>query len=362
VEPQIKEKLEKQEKQEAGKKKADEEMERPSWIPWVKISAIGGVHMVCSFFSIAFFVRFLTETQGVFLIWSALAGLGFFTTLILLTFFAQSVKALAPFVVLGALAPLGAFTNHLIPSPPIPLLVGIGILLLLVITGATRSNRILHNSLQIRFFPVAKPLMTRAVTGILIVISIVVYLTYFEWGSLDENTARRLSDEIVNSTDPVLKLWFTGVSVNQTTDEFLQAIAESQLRSTKPNLSNIGEGDEESFHTLPEPEKKKLVIERADKFKSTLEQATGPVAEGETVKTTVYRSAKKYIDDIAERANIVPYIGVAVALIVFTTLRSVSVLFHWIIELFAYAIFRLLIALGFAGIAVSRTQKEEIVI
>jgi len=305
-----------------------------------------------------YLTKFLDTSEIQMLVWSAIAGAGFFAAVILQLFLIRRLHTLLGIALIESIAPLVLFIPVITDPASRLLLVSVGVFFLLLAAGLHRGRAVMTNSVRIKFFLIVRPMLPKAFTGFFIFISIVVYLSYFQWSTFNENVARRLSDELVNAANPALQVWVPGISVAGTLDEFLYSVAESQLKQERGSPLEL----ESTFHQLPVPEQAKVIAAAREQLKTVVAQAIGPVQGDESVKDIVFRALKEYTEDIRTRTDLTPFIGVGVVLLVFTTLKSLSFVMRWVIELLGLILYKVLMAVGFARITRIDAKRETIVL
>lgn len=347
-----------------------EEEKRKHILRVVKIVILGGAMTAASALAGFFFVKFLERLEGSDLLISAICAGVFVILLILSAFFMKSITARIFWMALAALVPplatlvlrgIGeeAFRENL----PIALAGG-GLFLLFIMMGMERSAATLKNSIEVKFFTTAKSLAPKAITGILILFSALFYLSYFRWGTFNEELLKRGSDNLLLSAEPLAQAWFGDktVGVESSVDEVLRKIAEGQVASQLKDLAAEGEDRVPLSELIEGAGKEKLIAQFEAELKRTLEEVAGPVGDEEKTKDVLYRIGKKYITDTLFKFGMTPYVGIALTILVFFVMKSLSFGVGWALEIAAFMVYKVLMAMHFARMIHTDVKREEIVL
>jgi hypothetical protein len=327
-----------------------------------KIALVGVLGAILSFCSAYFANRFL-ETGDYGFIWSSLLWSGlFFSVCVLAVFFIKSQRALKSIAFVWGLIPVAFLFPRLITaSPSYPLIAALVIYAFMLAAGVRRGASILSNSVRIKFFEVAKSALPKAVTGFLILVSVLFYLNYFEWGKFNEQLGRTLVDQSLVLGEPALKVWLPAVSFADTVQEFFGSLAESQLRNATPDIITRSLSEYQgTFADLPPAQKAMLVSGLANEMRGSLEKFTGPLAPDASMSDAVYQGLRGYIERLP--AEMQAWGGILAALLVFAALKGLAFLFYWLIEGFTFIIFKLLLVTNFAHIATEMRAREFIIL
>jgi hypothetical protein len=193
-------------------------------------------------------------------------------------------------LLVASLAPLILFRDHLYPDPSYLLGGGALVAFLVLSAAVTRGRQSLENSLKIRFFQVAKTVTPKAITGILIMVSILFYLNYFSWGKFNDTLGRTFITQLLVGAEPAIRLWFPGVSFNQTVGDFLKAIAAREVERVKLPLVTRSETNFQlDVSQLPPAERERLETRVAGELQKSLEAIVGPLDPKESLTDGVYR-------------------------------------------------------------------------
>lgn len=327
-----------------------------------KITLVGVVGAILGFCGAYFANRFL-ETGDYGFIWFSVLWSGlFFSVCVLSVFFIKSPRALKSIAFAWGLVPVAFLFPHLFSvNPSYPLIAALLVYAFALAAGVRHGSGILSNSVHIKFFEVAKSTLPKVVTGFLILLSVLVYLNYFEWGKFNERLGRALVSQSLVAGEPALKVWLPAVSFTDTVREFFSSIAESQLRNATPDIVTRSLSEYQGgFAELPSAQKAMLVTALADEMQGSLEKFTGPLDRNAPMSDAVYQGLKGYAGRLP--AEMQAWGGILVALLVFATLKGVAFLFYWLIEGLTFVIFKLLLVTNFAHIATEMRAREFIVL
>lgn len=300
-----------------------------------------------------FFNTFLLTANYRILLLSSILGGGFFIVTVLETLFIKSRFKIGVIMLLNSIVPLAVFYPELYPNPSVILLTGSLLLFVFLIFAVTNALKMLSNSLKIRFFSISKAVLSKAVTGLLIFLSVVLYLQYFGWGRFNDALGRDLVGQTLDSSRPIVGLWFSGVSFSGTVGDFLDGITESQLRKIGPNGAR-------DFQKLSPPEKTEAIRQLSLKLKKELEKVVGPLRTDQPLKEAVYSIGKGYVNNLSPTVQ--SALGVLAALAFFLTVKGIAVLLYWLIGLMAFVVYKFLLIIGFAHISLESRSREFVML
>lgn len=244
--------------------------------------------------------------------------------------------------------------------------------------GLARGRDVTENGIRIKFFLIAKSVLPKVLTGFTILLSVIFYFTYFQWGGLTEAKSHFIMNHLLASANPVVAVIFSGASLDEDIDDFLVKFSESQFDRLSgsllppdllpenlsiPGLTSDGPGDQFSEVLAGRLVKQESVKQMSVALKGSIEGFTGPIASGATVKDVLFQAAKKFIAGLAQNTPwVVPALGVAAAFLFFLTIKSFSFIIAWAVAFLAFMIYKILIAVRFARIEEKQVAKEEIVL
>lgn len=335
----------------------EEEEDRSFW-KVIIIALLGAASVFASFF---LFNKFLIEGSLVRLLGSAVFAVLFFALFILQIFFVKSRVRIGFLTLLQAAAPIFVFYSKIFPEPSFALIAGFAVFFIFLTSAAFRGQKEIANVLKIKFFSITKSILPRAVSGFLIVFSLLLYLTYFVWGGFNENFAQKLVSQTLASGEPIFKLVLTDASFESSTDEFLKKITESQLNKIKVDRSGVSGAEPVlEFWRLPPAEKEKLISETAKELKKKFEKTVGPLNGNVPVNEEVYRIIKEYVDSLSPAAK--SALSVIVAVLFFFFARGVVYFFYWVPGVISFILFKFLLVSGFVYINLESRNREFIML
>ena len=326
-----------------------------------KIALVGVLGAIFSFCGAYYANRFLESGDYGFIGLSALWSGLFFSVCILAVLFVKSPRALWGIAFAWGLVPIAFLFPNVFSEPSLPLIAALLVYAFTLAAGVRHGAALLSNSVRIRFYEIAKNTLPKAVTGFLILVSVLVYLNYFEWGRFNEDLGRALVNQSLAAGEPVLKVWLPAVSFGDTVQEFFESLAESRLRDMKPDIVTRSLSEYQGgFAELPPAEKEMLVQALAGELRASLEAVTGPLAADATMGDAVYQGFRGYVELLP--AEMKAWGGALLALIVFMALKGLAFLFYWLIEGFTFIVFKLLLVTNFAHVATEMRAREFIVL
>ncbi|MCP6719868.1 MAG: hypothetical protein KJI72_00895 [Patescibacteria group bacterium] len=307
-----------------------------------------------------FFNKFLLTADYSRLFFSLLFGGGFLVVMILQIFFIKGRFNMVVVMFLQGITPLIVFYSRIYPSPSLVLIAGSLIFFIFLVFAAVRGQRVLSNSLEIKFFFTARSILPRAVTGLLIFLTIVFYLNYFSWGNFNDELGRVLVGQTLASSQPIVGLVFSDISFNKTVQSFLDVIALNQLRKIPSSMGETEADPAINFQRLPPPEKAEAVRRFSLELKKELEKVVGPLNASAPVTGEVFRITKDYFNGLS--AALKSALSLALALAFFFGVKGIAVLLYWFIELVAFVLFKFLLISGFAHITLENRGREFVML
>lgn len=297
---------------------------------------------------------FFTIAETRYLVGGLVAGFFFLVGLVLEGFFVKNRALLKAIAVFQGVAPLALFTEYLYPVPSLPLIAGAVLAAALLAGGVGHGAHVLKNSMKVSFMAVTRAFLPKLLTGVLLFATVLFYLNYFAWGGFSEALGRKLVDQFLKSSEPVVGLVWSGVRLDQTVGEVLARVAEKQLR----NMPAVG--DEMSFSRLAPELQKRTVQSAAEALRVALAARLGPLAGDEKVTDAAYRIATGYATRVSPGTQTIA--GVFLALALFLSLRGFFSLFLWLVGFVAYLFFKLLVAVGFARVVTESVTREFVIL
>ncbi|MFH0712355.1 MAG: hypothetical protein V2A55_00630 [Candidatus Jorgensenbacteria bacterium] len=335
-------------------KQSEESDEDRSFWKVLILTVLGAGSLFLSFF---LFDKFLLEGNLTRLLGSVVFAFIFLSFFVVQVFFTKSRAKIILLSLIQVIAPILFFLGRLYPSPSTTLIVAIVVFFLFLVAAGARGKRDIANSMTIRFFPVAKGILSRVVAGLLIAFSIQFYLTYFVWGGFNESFSRRLLNETLAASEPMVKIVLAEVSFDDTVDDFFRTIARDQLQKIKVGGENEAAID---FQQLLPAEQEKIIGEVSLVLREQAEKIVGPIGETSKVNAEIFRIIKNYVDGIPPATQSV--FSVIIAVLFFFTAKGIAFLLYWLPELIAFVIFKLSIVTGFAYISLESRSREFIML
>ncbi|MDP3975233.1 MAG: hypothetical protein Q8P88_03040 [Candidatus Jorgensenbacteria bacterium] len=284
--------------------------------------------------------------------------------LVLQALFVKSPMLLRAVVLIETLGPLVFFVPRLFPEPSIILIAAAFLFFFFANMGSLRGLRQAATSIAVHFFETARTVVPKVLTGGLLFMTALIYLTYFSWGTLNVAVGRRFVNQVLSSSDPVLRLYFSRVSVDQTVEEFLHEVVRSQIEGEKNNILGSLVLDEEKgfeeFRNLPVPAREEIITRVTKSFRESLEPIVGLLDGAEPVRDAVYRILEERFSSLSPSQHTTFSIGGLI--LVFFAFKGFLSLFHWLIAVVAFLVFKLLMALGFAKTGLSTQSREFIIL
>jgi hypothetical protein len=326
-----------------------------------KIAVIGILGAAFSFFSVFYTNLFLSSGDTSYLGVAAAWSFVFFIVVLLAACFVKTPAVLRGMAFIWGVIPVGFLLQYLFPDTSWPLVAGFAGFAIFLMGAVGRGAKILENSVKVRFFDVAKETLPRAVTGLLILVSILIYMNAFEWGTFSPVIGRGLVSQALIVSEPALHIWFPEASFKDSVGVFFKTVAEEQLRSVRPNIiDRSAAGFQTSFTDLPVQERTLMIQEVADQYRVGLEKLAGPIDASSPMTEAVYQGLVAYVNKLSGDVKL--WGGVALTVVFFGMLKTIAALLYWLIEGVAFLLFKFLLMTNFAHVAVESRSREFIVL
>ena len=328
-----------------------------------KIFILTALGVVLIFTAISTANLFLTTARGAYFWWSLLANIFFLILSVLQAFFIKSGARMFLITFIESVSTLVIFYKYLYyPKSSLILFSAPLLLFVFLFLAINHGSKILSNNVKIQFIWVARTIIPKAVTGLLLFLVILVYLNYFEWGKFNEKLGKALVNQILIGATPIFRIWAPDYSSSQTTQNFLNDIAENQLSKFKPSFLKGSPFDFEAvdFDKLTEEQKEVLINQTSKELELAFENMlNNSLNSKEPLNQTVYRLINDYFKKLTPQVK--SMFGLITAALLFFFLKGIAILFYWLIEFLSFIIFKFLIAVGFAHIS-SETRGREFVL
>lgn len=310
---------------------------------------------------IFFFLKLLIGAEYGYFGYALAAAALFLVFVILQSFFIKSGSKLFGLLLLESLVPLGFFAKELMSAPSPILIVGSVIAAVLVAMGGLRGSRALSETIKIRFFEIAKIATPKVTTGIVLLLSVVMYVSYFEAGHFNEATAEIVFKRTLALSEPALQIWVPGTSFSNTLERFLSTSAERELgRITSGGPSLAVTDTPLDLSSLTPVAKKKILSEISTQIRLAIERTTGPLNPTAPLGDELYRVASNYFKKFSSVAKFATGIGVSV--LFFFALKGIFAVLYWAAWLVAFLLFKFLLSVNFAHIALQTRSREFVVL
>ncbi len=328
--------------------------------PW-KIVIWGALSIAAGFLFVASFERWILSAQS-FYFWSmVVSAIVFWSFATLQVLFVKGLGKLALITFLECLAPLFAFWPHVYPAPSYVLLGGAGVAFILAFAALRRGRSFSQNSVEIRFFDVAKVFLPRFVAAWLVFLSVLFYLSYFTWGYFSPSLRTAFLSGAVTAAAPALKVWIPEFSLNVSVHDFIQNVAKSQLQAEQFNP--LGTSDKQftvSFSQLSPKQQDELLSSATQSLEQTFAERFGTFDPNENMLQFADNLVTFYFNNFLGRTSWLTPVIVAAA--VFFLFKGIVALFYWLIALVAFIIYKILIVLGFAYTNIESRSREFVLL
>lgn len=219
-----------------------------------------------------------------------------------------------------------------------------GIMLVFSLWGDILGRRELENSLQIRFFRTAKPILKKLTTALALLL-IVLYLPQWHRSSVfvPEETFQGFFDWAANLTSN----FYPNISFNSSFGALTEDLAAAKLA-----------GDP-LFRELQPSTRASVLKETADQVAASLSESLGiDILAEDSVSGVFYDFIVKLLEGWRDRFQDVFLFGWVA--MVFFILRGFGIIFYWVVGFLAFIVYQILLASGFMRIT-GETRTHEII-
>ncbi|RJQ28442.1 hypothetical protein C4571_03665 [Candidatus Parcubacteria bacterium] len=210
--------------------------------------------------------------------------------------------------------------------------------------GEVASRRAMDNSLQVRFLAVARPVLTRLTTGIVLIL-ILLYIPQWNPESifLSENAFQGFFDSAAGGANK----FYPEVMFSGSFKELAESLARLQLAGTSVFLS------------LSPASQEQVVRQTASQIIESVSKNLGvEVSGGESTSKIFYNLIIATLRGFHDRFGQWFLVGWAVA--VFFVARGFGTIFYWAVGLCAFIVYELLLAIDFIRIT-GESRTHEVV-
>ncbi|KKU15649.1 hypothetical protein A3I34_00640 [Candidatus Jorgensenbacteria bacterium RIFCSPLOWO2_02_FULL_45_12] len=325
----------------------------------LKIFILGVLGIGISAISAYALSLFLQSPKFAFLL-AWMCSVAVFASFILLqSVFVKGGWKLTLMIFLQGLSPAAVFYRYIYPDVSWPVVGGIIAFTLLLIASSIKGRSILSNSLNIKFSFIAKSVVPLAVAGALIFSSAAAYVFYFEKGGFSRELGLSLISKALASAEPVLHLWFPETSFGQTPEVFFENLARTQFEKISFSEASVNFSVQD-FKALPKEEQEKIISEAGAKIREAVESGYGAIRDDEPVSNAAFGILERWVKDVELKLG--GAFGALVAILGFLALRGIFALFHWLITLLAFLVYRFLLVTGFAAVILETRRREFVLL
>jgi len=328
----------------------------PATTRGIKIIILTLLGAALSFLTFYFLNRFLIGTSFTDL-WVAIFFAWAFLVLVALQIvFIGNLKNLLGIILVQGLSPIIALSPYLFPEPSYFVIAGILAFTILALWGASRGFRNLENSLKVHFFSSVHRALPKIIVGLLLLTTVVFYFYFFQLDNLSNENAEKIFNRSLDSANPVLQVWFPGVTFGMNIDTAILKISEIQVKRSQLQLLKQGV----NLNELTPDAKEELVVKAAERMKNSLEGIIGKIESDETLGGALCTAIRDQLVSMTGTAKLVLEISAIVLL--FFSLKALAFVFYIPAEIIAFILFKILLVLGFAEIAIEEKSREIVII
>ncbi|MDD4931701.1 MAG: hypothetical protein PHG66_06180 [Candidatus Colwellbacteria bacterium] len=231
--------------------------------------------------------------------------------------------------------------------PLLPLAFAVALSFLFMVWATLSARDTLDNELKIRFSKVAGAVLPKSFTAIAIFLAMIFGFSFRS----DTLFSPGFIGPLVDLATPVIGYFVPNFSSDMTTRDFLAVSASSALAKN-------GVID---FNLMPDSLRDQIINESVEGSKKALENGFGiTISLDVSFKDSVRLALSEKLKDVVSKMP--PYIiSVMVALIVFSLVKALGLFVHWLVTFFAFVIYQILLATGFAETILEPRSREIVV-
>lgn len=237
-----------------------------------------------------------------------------------------------------------AFVSWFYTDPPKFVLLAGGALFLFLIWGSGLGRGEIANTIEFKFLRIAKPVMTKLVTGMALA-AVLLYIP--TWNIKDIFISQDNFESMYNRIAQMGNVVYNKVNFSATLGDFVRSIAKLQLSQNS------------LFGVLPPDVQDKAIDKSVSQIIDSAEKSIGiPISPQMSIGQVLYA----YIVSLLERwkDKLGPTFVAIWAVVVFLIARSLGIIFVWVALLVAYLLYEVLSAFNVIHIA-GETRTRELI-
>ncbi len=232
------------------------------------------------------------------------------------------------------------------------LLGGLVIFFLYLIFASKRTFNLVNNLLKIRFFLINRYFFSRVITGFLIFFMISFFVHYFDFKTQSFNSEINnwLFLNILNFSEPFLRLKINNFSFDLKLEEFLKNLSETQAKTLLKEKTNLFD--------LEDDFKKQVLIQKIfEDLKKEWQQNWPFLVFEKSLRDNFLILVNTYFNKLGENKV---WLGVGVVVFIFRILRGLFSLFYWLVTFLFFIIFKFLATVNFLYVSLENYSKEVV--
>lgn len=224
---------------------------------------------------------------------------------------------------------------------------------LLLIWADYSGRQTIQDLLKIKFWHVGKASLPKAVFGIALLSSAIYYNISYSGDLAKREFPISFSafERLVAPTSGVVRRFIPEFNPSSSFGDAISRLAKRQLESAP------------QFDLLPEEQKKILLSRTVAEFNKTAADFIGNnlvLNSDETLGRVLYDVAVNRFANLPENIKSAAPVGIAVA--IFLIIIGFALPIRWIVTILAYIVYQILLALGFATVAMEGKSKEVVIL
>lgn len=319
----------------------------------IKIFVLGILGTLLTSSSFYFLKNSLTSSNFGGL-WLFFSGIVLFLILIAVeSVVIRELKWLISLVLVESIAPILLFSSLLFSANHL-ILIGGGLMVIFMLWGVLRGRFLLDNSVKIKFLFITRRVIPKVATGIIVFGVIIFYLYFFQFNYFSQNVASGAFNGILNSAEPLVRIWMPGLSFDMTVDQAISKITEVMAKKSNPDLVKQGV----DFDKLPDSLRNNLLSGASLKVKGVFKNLGIEAGSDKTLRQALFEAVRGKLNGLSGQTTFL--IEIAVVAVIFFILRGVTTLIYPLIAFLSFLLFKFFMFTGFSFILLESVRQEKL--
>ncbi|HDH31235.1 MAG TPA: hypothetical protein ENH26_00470 [Candidatus Wolfebacteria bacterium] len=320
----------------------------------IKIGILAGLGVI-SFFLFGFFLKlFILENASNSFIFLSAAAVVFLIIFLLQILFIKTLWRVNFIIFLEVIGLTAGFYDKI----SFTLLITSLIVFLVLMWASYNGRREFHNMLKMRFFRISKIVFPKAIMGLALFAS-VIYYSLSGLGAYAEDPELVEGFFIPQSTFE--KIISPAANIINKLNILPEFDFSASIGDLVKNMAQEQINESPQLQMLPEAVKEQMIVKAIKKIEIQISDFLGmPIKSEAKISATLYNVMVDKFSGLPK--NIKSAILIGIAVIIFLTIEGIAWPIRWVIAVFAWLIYELLLAAGFANIVLEGKSRELIIL